>query len=226
MTIKTTKKVSPFKAKLAKLKENWEAAAAEGEKMDVFNDVPDGDYFARLVGQEFGDSNSGNFQLTTTWVIIKGEQAGSQVRRRDGLDREEGLPYVYRFLKSIGVENAEDPETLVNLEEVMAAIVEGKPAARIRLKTKNDFQNVYINKLVDMDPSEDATEPAADPSDPTPDPEPAEGDPVSFVFEKKKIKGKIVSIEGGTFTVQPDNKKMEALEMEASDFELLAKAGN
>lgn len=209
-----------FKARLKALSKNWAAAVVEGAEAakQGFATVPDGRYIARLTGYVLGESADGWPHLRSEWTVVKGDEAGSMTTRRDGLDRDESLPFLARYLMSLGVENLGELD-ITELDTIMDGLVAERPAARIRLITKTsdkgEFQNLYVDKLIDLDPSEDETAPAADPdaapSDAEPEPEPdAEVEPPMFEVgdEVQDEDGKtvtIVKIKGDDVTVKDED---------------------
>ncbi len=145
-------KNASFLNKLTGLKKKWDAAKAAAESQQgQFAEVPDGVYVARLTESVVHQSEKGNVGVLTKLVILSGEEKGNTVTRWDGLEREEGLPYVIRFLRSLGVEM--DDVSIDDLEDALKGLTKKHPVCKIRLKTKEgekgEFQNVYINKIVE-----------------------------------------------------------------------------
>lgn len=202
--------MSDYTKKLASLKKKW-AAAREEAKTSPFSTVEDGRYIARLTGSKIGESSKGNLGLTTEFTIVQGEETGTRLTRWDGLERDEGLPYVARHLKALGLEI--DELDLENVEEQMGERVKERPAFRIRVKTNGDFQNIYVDKEVDVEDDveeedagkakpkkKDAKKPKEEEEDSSDDdegetPELEVGAAVAVEHDGKEKEGEIVSID-------------------------------
>ena len=112
-------------------------------------DYEDGVYFAQLVGLEFAEAKqSGRPQLEWTWLFLEGDNKGKKTMDFDGLDREDALVWVMRKLSQLGyaIDELQSPEELVDLVD---EIVEEKICAKIRLKTKGEYQNLLIDRVVE-----------------------------------------------------------------------------
>jgi hypothetical protein len=153
-----------LKAKLDKAKGAWKKAKnrAATEK-SAFDEIEDGRYLARLDGYEIGESKSSSrLQLMTAWKIVEGDYKGQVKRNYDGLETEDNLVYVAKLVSRLGYEA---PDDLDDLEALMKEIVGEKPLARIRLKTRGEFQNVYVDQVFDKDNEEEILEEAASEGD-------------------------------------------------------------
>lgn len=234
---------SVFTSRLKKLGSLWKKGKSEAANMGEFAAVDDGTYIARLVDAELRESDAGNFGLRSVFVILRGDEKGTQVTRWDGLEREQGMPFVVRYLRSIGIDT--DDLEIENLEEALKEVIAEKPAFRIRLKTKpdSDFQNLYIQKplgqLEDEDEDEDGSEGASAGNDA--EEEKGEGSEdesalevgatVSLTVGKKKKIGVVKSIapgggeesvlvkfeDGSKGNFDPDDLEVVEAEEEASD---------
>lgn len=135
--------------KVKGLNEAWgNAQTAAKESRGFTNDIEDGKYFARLVGAEVGESQtSQRVQISWQYAIAEGEHQGKLLRDYDGLETEQNLTFVLRKLDTLGYDiedmNAKD------LEDVLADIVKSRPLVRIRVKTKGEYQNIYLDQLIE-----------------------------------------------------------------------------
>lgn len=144
-----------FKKALAAANKDWKKAkkrvAEEGP--GGFADIPDGTYTARLVGAKIGQSESSKrLQVDFDWKIADGEEEGKHKHNYQGLTTEDNLFYLGRDLERLGYEM---PDDLEDLPEILADMEKSKPVASIRLRTKGDFQNVYIRKVYASDESDE-----------------------------------------------------------------------
>lgn len=141
--------------RLEELTEEWNQAQ-EDAKGPLFTTLEDGRYIAKLVGTDIGESqSSGRLQVTWIWEIVEGEYTGEQVRDYDGLENEQNLVYLLRKLAILGYDI--DQVNVGDLEEVLEELVAAKPLCRIRLRTRGDFQNVYIDQMIEARSSSDVS---------------------------------------------------------------------
>ena len=138
------------KSNISKL---WSKAKETVKEKPLFSEIPDGTYIAVLTNAEIRESDRGWLHTAFEWTVVQDcEQAGETVFARSGLDREQSLEFLIQDLIRLGVE-VDDVEIndIWDLEDVLRELAKARPAARIRLKTKDEYQNVYINKLVDLE---------------------------------------------------------------------------
>lgn len=118
-------------------------------------DVPDGDYTFVIVKAKPNMSDKGRPSMQQMLKISEGPEAfvGLEVPVRDNLESADNMGWFKKKLGRLGVEipNKEDfIEQLLNGEtgegSLAAALVGKKFIGTV--KTKNDFLNVYVNKLV------------------------------------------------------------------------------
>lgn len=148
-----------FDKKLAKAMKAWKKA--KERKPDYDNVVTDGVYTAKLIRAEMGESQgSGRLQVAMRAVISSGEYKGENVNWYPGLETEDNIMYFQRDLVRLGKEVPDDPS---DLEDVLKELEEEEPTIRIQLKTKGEYQNVRILKLVGADEEDEAE--SEEPSD-------------------------------------------------------------
>jgi len=136
-----------FKKKLAGMKKYWEKARANAATAGGSN-VPDGKYIAKLSKAEVRESQEKAWlHVAFEFVIVQGEQTGEIVNHRNGLETEENQQWLARDLKRLG----KDPESIEieDMETTCAELQAEAPTVRLTVKTKGDFVNVYIDKLVE-----------------------------------------------------------------------------
>lgn len=149
-----------LKAKLDKAKGAWKKAKTRAAtEKSGFDEIEDGRYLARLVSFEIGESKSSSrVQMMTEWKLQEGDYKGQSKRNYDGLESEDNLVYVAKFIGRLGYEA---PDDLDSLDALMKEIVAEKPLARIRLKTRGEFQNVYVDQVFDKDDEDEILAEAA-----------------------------------------------------------------
>lgn len=145
-----------LKKKLSTAKKLWMKAKTRASEDVPFGEYEDGRYIGRLVGAEIGESqSSGRLQVTWTWKFLEGEYKGQTVRDFDGLETEDNMMWFGRKIVRLG---AEMPDDLDDLPEVLTDLEKSKPVARFKLATKGDYQNVYLQQVLDEDDLEDTEE--------------------------------------------------------------------
>lgn len=132
------------------LEKMWDDAKPTGGA-----DIPDGDYTFVIVKAKPNMSDKGRPSMQQMLKISEGPEAfvGQEIPVRDNLESADNMGWFKKKLGRLGVEipNKEDfIEQLLNGETgegSLAAAMVGKKFVGT-VKTKNDFLNVYVNKLV------------------------------------------------------------------------------
>jgi cobalamin biosynthesis protein CobT len=141
-----------LKKKLQKAQNNWEGAREKAKETSGFTEVPDGRYLAHLTNAQIGESrSSGRLQIQWTWTISDGEFEKDTKLDFDGLETEDNLVFLGRKLARFGYEL---PEDITAISDILEELIDKQPLARIRLKTKGEFQNVYVDKLMRSVPTD------------------------------------------------------------------------
>lgn len=152
-------RVSIFKDRLAKMEQQAAAAMADYTPGGV--KVPDSIYNARVQAELTEAQSSGNLMIKHIYTVSEGEYKGLKAWDYTVLEKkdENGI----RTLNDRQIQNARRwvescgyawPESIGDLEEVINAINDAAPLARIRLKTdvdektKDEFQHAKILELI------------------------------------------------------------------------------
>jgi len=131
------------KAKLRALKKVW----AEAKESGGFTDFEDGFYEAELKEAELQESkSSGRLQVLMVWEVVEGDEKGKSYRDYQGIDNEVGAAILMGNLVTLGAEEVDSPE---DLGETLTDLQERGIVARVELKTKGDFQNLRIRKVLE-----------------------------------------------------------------------------
>jgi hypothetical protein len=145
-----------LKNKLKKAQNNWQGARERAKESTGFTEVPDGRYLAHLTNAQICESrSSGRLQIQWTWTISDGEFEKDTKLDFDGLETEDNLVFLGRKLSRFGYEL---PEDITEISDILDELIEKQPLARIRLKTKGEFQNVYVDKLMRSGSTDDDSE--------------------------------------------------------------------
>lgn len=193
---------------LKKFKANWKKAAQRDPKSFSGSELEDGRYIARIEAMNIDNSiSSGRLQLMTEFEIVEGPEAGQTVRSYDGLETEDGLFFLMRKLAKLG---QEVPEDITDVEPVCEKIEKEKPVVRIRLRTKGEYQNIYIDKLIGH--AQEVAEEGA-PDEVAAEKESSEGidvgDTVTITVKGKETKATVTKLlDDDTFKARlPDGKE-------------------
>jgi len=138
-----------FKLSKSVLSKAWKDAhqAKEEFKGGQGTVFEDGRYAVALTDAERGESKaSGRDQVMFEFTFLDGDYKGQTKRDYNGLDRAESIPYLIAKIEAMG---GEAPEDINDLEDSLKALVKKRPQIRVVLKTKNDYQNVYVDRLLE-----------------------------------------------------------------------------
>jgi hypothetical protein len=217
--------MSEWKDRVADLKDDWNRAKEQARTFGP--SLPDGAYIAQLTTVSISESKSSErLQVAWEYVVVEGESVGTLIRDYDGLETEQNLTWLMRKLDRLGY----DPTELDagDLEAVMEELVARKPVLRVRLRTKGDYQNCYIDRVLDagdlmQSPTstgvavEDAIEPANEPQEAPKrkSPEKSSAEPKA----KPKAKPKVVEEEEFEVEDELEEELEELEELEDEEFE-------
>jgi hypothetical protein len=110
----------------------------------------DGRYVARLMSATVGKSQaSGRYQVDMAWKFVEPPYAGQTKHAYQGLETDQNVEYFLRDLKRLGFDITELDET--DIPDLLEQISSTKPhlLCQIALKTKSDYQNIFINALLE-----------------------------------------------------------------------------
>lgn len=124
------------------LDNNWsQAAQPEPANKTEFESVPDGSYVCVIDRVEFKTSKSGNPYLNWVLIVDNGPQEGRWLFKRNMLANAQNMKFLKQDLAACGVELPAKLSEL-NLESLLDKVV------KVTKKTKNDFENIYIDHIV------------------------------------------------------------------------------
>jgi len=145
-----------FKKILKNANKNWAKAKTRAAESDPgFTEYPDGKYEAQLVSAKLGTSESGRNQIAFGWKFVDGDYEGKTKTAYQGIDTEDNLYFLARDLERLGYEL---PDDLSDLPDILKDLEKSKPVASVNLKTKGDFQNLYIRKVYTESDEDDEDE--------------------------------------------------------------------
>lgn len=126
--------------------EKAKEAASEGG----FEEFNDGKYRMQAVDAKVGVSKNKRVQVVITWKFLEGDYKGKQKLDFEGLT-EEHLPYLLRKLEAMGYDTSELTDLEDELKQILDDIKKSKPKCKVSLKTKGEFQNLYVNGMLGED---------------------------------------------------------------------------
>ena len=139
---------------LKQMEDKWQESAAVA-KTGGFERHPDGRYTTRLASWELTEDSNGNPQHAAIFTIVAGDLVGESLYSYNGLSHERSLEFLARDLARFGY----DPETfsIRQLPKILAELTKKKPYVKVQAKTKGEYQNIYIQKVMedDYDPEDE-----------------------------------------------------------------------
>jgi hypothetical protein len=184
-----------FTQRLKSLENTWKQAQAAAGESSFGTVVPDGRYVSVISQATIGESqSSGRLQIAWEYVISEGEFTGEAIRDYDGLETEMNLTWLGRKLSRLGYDFA--AMGFSDLPAVLEDILKSKPSVLVRLRTKGEYQNAYIEKLLSTDtpessPSEDTSQETVEVYEEA-GPSLQVGMQVAFRYQKDIVTGTIV----------------------------------
>lgn len=132
------------------LEKMWDESKASGGA-----DLPDGDYVFLIVKAKPNMSDKGMPSFQSVVRVVDGAEAfvGQEVPVRDNLGSADNMGWFKKKLARLGIEIPAKDEMIRQLmnkddgEGSVAAAMVGKKFSG-QCKTKNDFMNIYVNKLL------------------------------------------------------------------------------
>lgn len=109
--------------------------------------IPDGDYVAKLKDIELNLSKNNHLQAVFVFEISEGKYGSREVRMFNNLDQPVGISIFKANCEVLGIDYPEDVYELPKVLEKFLYEFDG--LVNIRIKTKNEMQNVYIRGIVE-----------------------------------------------------------------------------
>lgn len=152
-----------YMKRLKKLKEAWDGAKEDSSKSSSFQ-IEDGKKKGKLSNMEIrtNTQNKDWLHVFCEFTIVEGDETGKHAYIRWGLETDENLVHLQRNLRKLGVEVDDmDPE---ELPDIVETLLKQKPTCKLTVKTNGDYQNVYIDKLLNDDDEggDEGSEPEVD----------------------------------------------------------------
>tara|TARA_R110002167_G_scaffold45075_2_gene135463 strand:- start:1623 stop:2081 length:459 start_codon:yes stop_codon:yes gene_type:complete len=121
---------------------NWADANVDNSgSTQEFKSVPDGPYVCVIDKVEFRESKSGNPYLNWVLIVDSGSHEGRWIFKRNMLANAQNMKFLKQDVAACGIDL---PDKLSDLK--LESFLDRK--VKITKKTKNDFENIYIDNLV------------------------------------------------------------------------------
>lgn len=143
---KSAPKGNAMLAKLKGFEDNWNDA--KENPVGGFTTWEDGKYQVQLVEAELCESQAGRLQVKFGFQNLEVDEEDVH-RMYDGLDpevSEECFAWLQNHIEKMGFEY---PAKLSQLPTTLEKMVAANIQLNIQLKTKGDFQNTYLNNLLE-----------------------------------------------------------------------------
>jgi hypothetical protein len=127
---------------------------AQAEAPD-FDEVPDGKYQVTVHAVRLGESQKGDPMLKWDLVVISGACEGRHIFKNSVITSA-ALPFVKGDLKVLGLELQRFSKLSQHLEQLL------DKKLQVTKKTRDDFVNVYFNRLIGVPGAGGGAEAAAD----------------------------------------------------------------
>lgn len=107
-----------------------------------YTDIPDGKYQCTVNKVYIDRSKAGRMQLVWDLIVLNGSHKERHIWRYNGMESAENLKFLKQDIGRCGVNIAKVSDLPNNLQYLLDKIIE------VTLKTKGEFQNCYINKMI------------------------------------------------------------------------------
>ena len=147
--------MSDMKKSMELASKNWEKAKKRAETKSFGDIYDDGRYSAKVIDAVIAEAKSdSHLQIVYTYEFIDGDYAGKTKKAFKRIDREEDLA---RRVVELGILGYEI-EDFSDLEPALVSLKKNRPAVQITLKTRGEFQDVYIDSLLSGEEVESSQE--------------------------------------------------------------------
>ena len=142
---------------LRSLEGSWE----QSEPKSAGGNVDDGDYTCKLTEMVIGLSKKKRLQVVTSFEIDDGKNEGETIMKFDGIDNDVSMSWFKGYCEVLGLEI---PEDIGDLPQAIADYLEenNDTLFTLRLKTKGEYQNIFLQGVLDEE-AEEVLDPDADP---------------------------------------------------------------
>jgi hypothetical protein len=172
---------------LKDIEKDWKNA--EEQELGGFQKLPDGDYKVIMEAPRVELAKaSDRLQIAWPFKVAEGKLKGKSIIKFDGLDNEVSMGYAKGLFKLLEIPI---PTKAVDIPDALEAFYKdyekNEKLIAITIKTKDEFQNIYVNGFVDAD-EEDGKKDKDDDKGKKDDKDDKKDDKKSSKFTKKDIR--------------------------------------
>lgn len=124
------------------LEQMWGSATVEKKQIGEYDNLPDGKYQAKIETVRFTRTKTTDLPMFSWDMILVSQHAGRHVFHNRVLRDADSMKWAKQEFTNLGLEANSISELTSKLDEILDAVIE------IQLKTKGEYQNCYINKMV------------------------------------------------------------------------------
>lgn len=135
---------------VAKALRSLEGAWEQSEPKSAGSGVDDGDYTCKLEGMKICLSKNKRLQVVSDFEIVDGKFEGETLMKFDGIDSDVSMSWFKGYCEVLGLEVPEDIGDLPDAIETYLGENEDV-LFNLRVKTKGDYQNMYLQGVIDDD---------------------------------------------------------------------------
>lgn len=136
-----------------KAKEAWEKGKSEA-KGGGFPQYDDGRYKVQWVRGSVGKTQKGEWMAIHEYKFLSGEYKNKPLKKWFNLENDKKIRFLVQDLSILGHEDA-DLDALTAIHEELN---EEKPTLFVSIKTNGEFQNTWLNNIVEGDDDEEDEE--------------------------------------------------------------------
>ena len=138
-------------SRLKALQKDWKKAAPK----KFGQQAPDGSYEVKIVGAVIEEAKAESKRLQIRWTlkILDGDYKGREITHRSGLEGQDALSYLQGELDTMELEI---PENITDITELLPEAI-GLDLL-VSLSTRNEFQNIRFEELLEADEADDDLE--------------------------------------------------------------------
>jgi len=208
-------------SRLKALQKDWKKAAPK----KFGQQAPDGSYEVKIVGAVIEEAKAESKRLQIRWTlkILDGDYKGREITHRSGLEGQDALSYLQGELDTMELEI---PENITDITELLPEAI-GLDLL-VSLSTRNEFQNLRFEELLEADEADDDLEEDEEEEDEDADEDEEEDEeeedddsyPTDKEIMKMKKKALLELIEEYELEVDPEGltqKELAAAVIEASE---------
>jgi len=127
---------------MQELEQMWGAAETKKPQAGEFENLPDGKYQARIDSIRFGHTKETAKPMFSWDMVLVSSHAGRHIFHNRVMASADNVKWAKQDFANLDLQAESINELTDKLDEILDAIIE------IQLKTKGQYQNCYINKVV------------------------------------------------------------------------------